>query len=59
MKEKVKKFSKQIRTHEDGQFCKESDTDEMIREIDKQIMQVDKKELKTYLSKGADINGHI
>jgi GTP-binding protein EngB required for normal cell division len=59
LKKKVEEFSKQIRTHEDGQFWKQSDTDEMIRELDKKIMQIDKKELKNYLSKGEDINGHI
>ncbi|MFM8298863.1 MAG: hypothetical protein ACKN9A_10815, partial [Microcystis aeruginosa] len=59
LKKKVEEFSKQIRTHEDGQFWKESDTDEMIRELDEKIMQIDKKELKNYLSKGEDINGHI
>jgi sugar-specific transcriptional regulator TrmB len=59
LKKKVEEFSIQIRTHEDGQFWKQSDTDEMIRELDKKIMQIDKKELKNYLSKGEDINGHI
>lgn len=59
LKKKVEEFSEQIRTHEDGQFWKESDTHEMIRELDKKIMQIDKKELKNYLSKGEDINGHI
>ncbi|MDB9414141.1 dynamin family protein [Microcystis aeruginosa] len=59
LEKKVEEFSKQIRTHEDGQFWKQSDTDEMIRELDKKIMQIDKKELKNYLSKGEDINGHI
>ncbi|MDB9433992.1 dynamin family protein [Microcystis aeruginosa] len=59
LKKKVEEFSRQIRTHEDSQFWKESDTHEMIRELDKKIMQIDKKELKNYLSKGEDINGHI
>ncbi|MDB9505697.1 dynamin family protein [Microcystis aeruginosa CS-338/01] len=59
LKKKVKEFSQQIRTHEDSQFWKESDTHEMIRELDEKIMQIDKKELKNYLSKGEDINGHI
>lgn len=59
LKKKVKEFSQQIRTHEDSQFWKESDTHEVIRELDKKIMQIDKKELKNYLSEGLDINGHI
>ncbi|GBE76975.1 hypothetical protein myaer87_42020 [Microcystis aeruginosa NIES-87] len=59
LKKKVEEFSGQIRNHEDSQFWKESDTHEMIRELDKKIMQIDKKELKNYLSKGEDINGHI
>lgn len=59
LKKKVKEFFQQIRTHEDSQFWQDSDTNEMIRELDKKIMQIDKKELKNYLSKGLDINGHI
>lgn len=56
LKKKVEEFSKQIRTHEDGQFWQESDTNEIIQELHQKIVQIDEKELKNYLYTGEDIN---
>ncbi|MGK7942155.1 MAG: dynamin family protein [Crocosphaera sp.] len=59
LKAKVEEFTKGIRTDEKQDFWLESDTIDIIREIDKRIMQIDRKELINEVSKGEDIESNL
>ena len=55
----VKRFAQEIRTGDQRHFWQESDTAEILKEIDKRILSIDREELSNNLRKGMDVDFNI